>query len=124
MGNLLVRHAVFARGGQARFPLYDIMTSLFKKPSAWIPIALSIVMSAFIFTMIFIQVNQFGAIVREADEGVGARLFQIWLVLEVFMVGFFAVKWLPIEPKQTIFILALQIIAILIACAPVFILKL
>jgi hypothetical protein len=61
---------------------------------------------------------------HQPDEGTGAHLFQIWLVLEVFMVGFFAVKWLPQKPKDTLFVLAIQIVAVLIVCAPVFYFKL
>ncbi len=66
----------------------------------------------------------FGLPVREADEGTGAHLFQIWLLLEPFMVGFFAVKWLPQKPRQALLVLAIQIVAALAACAPVFYFKL
>lgn len=55
-----------------------------------------------------------------ADEGVGAHLFQIWLVLEVLLVSFFAIRWLPQRPMQALFVLTIQIIAALAACAPVF----
>ena len=54
----------------------------------------------------------------------GAHLFQLWLVLEPLMVGFFAVKWLPRAPKQALFILALQIVVALLPISVVFSLKL
>lgn len=60
----------------------------------------------------------------DADEGTGAHLFQIWLVLEPFMLGFFAFKWLPREPKEALIILALQIVAALLPISIVFSLKL
>ena len=98
------------------------MNPLLKKPSAWVPIALSLGMLAFILTLI----AMFGIPTPDpnADEGVAAHLFQIWLVLEVLTVSFFAVTWLPQRPKEALFILAVQIIAVLAACAPVFLLKL
>ena len=95
------------------------MISILKKPSAWVPVALSFS----ILAMILIHIALFG-VVREADEGTAAHLFQIWLVLEVLMVAFFAISWLPRAPKHALFILAIQIIAALEACAPVFYFKL
>ncbi len=96
------------------------MNSILKKPSAWIPIALSLTVLA---TML-IFIAMFGAPVHQADEGTGAHLFQIWLVLEVLMMVFFAIKWLPRAPKQALAVLAIQIVAALAACAPVFYFKL
>jgi hypothetical protein len=77
------------------------------------------VLAAFLF-----HIAMFGIPVREADEGTGAHLFQIWLVLEVLLVAFFAIKWLPRAPKQALLVLAIQIVAALAACAPVFYFKL
>ena len=59
-----------------------------------------------------------------ADEGAAAHLFQIWLAVEVLMVAFFAIKWLPLAPTQALLILAIQIVAALAACAPVYFLNL
>ena len=95
------------------------MNSIIKNPSAWIPIAMSLSMLAYIISYIMI----FGIVYHE-DEGTPAHLFQLWLVLEVLMVAFFAIKWLPKTPKQALFVLAIQIVAILAACAPVFYFKL
>ena len=91
------------------------MSSTFKHPSAWVPVALSLAVLA---TMV-IAFTLSGPPVRQPDEGVAAHLFQIWLVLEVFMITFFAVKWLPRAPKQALIILAIQILAVLAAAAPV-----
>lgn len=96
------------------------MNSIVKNPSAWIPIAMSLTVLA----MWVIGIAMFGPPVREPDEGTGAHFFQIWLVLEVLMVTFFAIKWLPQEPKQALVVLAIQIVAVLAACAPVFYFKL
>ncbi len=92
------------------------MNSLLKKPSAWIPIAMSLIVLATM--LIYIAIS--GVPVRQPDEGTAAHIFQIWLVLEGLMVGFFAVKWLPQMPKQALLVLMIQIVAALAACAPVF----
>jgi hypothetical protein len=98
------------------------MKSLFKilkKPSAWIPIAIPL--AFFAYLIIFLSI--FG-IVREDDEGTAAHLFQLWLVLEPLMLGFFAIKWLPRARKEALIILALQILAALLPISVVFLLKL
>lgn len=92
------------------------MNSTMKKPSVWIPIAMSLIV--LVTMLIYIVIS--GVPVRQPDEGTGAHLFQIWLVLEVLMVLFFAIKWLPQRPKQALLVLAIQIVAALAACAPVF----
>jgi hypothetical protein len=93
---------------------------LFKRPSAVIPIALSLGALAAMLTSFAI----FGVPHREADEGTAAHLFQIWLVLEVIGVAFFAIRYLPQKPKQAIWILVVQVVAVIAACAPVFLLNL
>ena len=87
------------------------MSSTFKHPSAWVPVALSLAVlgaSVIAFTLH-----------GQPDEGVAAHLFQMWLVLEVLMITFFVVKWLPRAPKQALMVLVIQILAVLAACAPV-----
>ena len=95
------------------------MNSIIKKPSAWIPIVIPLIF----FAYLVIYITVFG-IVREEDEGTPAHLFQLWLVLEPFMVGFFAVKWFTRAPKQTLLILVLQIAAALFPISIVFFLNL
>ena len=94
--------------------------SLIKKPSAWVPLVLSLAM-----------LGVFGLYVAgiippdpAGDEGTAAHLFQFWLVLEAFTVIFFAAKWLPESPKQAFPILLIQILAILALCSPVYLLQL
>jgi hypothetical protein len=96
------------------------MDLVIRKPSAWIPIALSIVALSAILVTFALS----GPPVPQPDEGTGAHLFQIWLAVEVAMVGFFAVKWLPQKPKQAFIVIMIQIAGILAGCAPVFFLHL
>jgi hypothetical protein len=95
------------------------MNSIIRKPSAWLPIVIPLIF----FAYLVIYITLFG-VVREEDEGTGAHLFQLWLVLEPLLVGFFAIKWLPRVPKPTLQILALQIGAALLPISVVFFLKL
>ncbi len=94
---------------------------LLKTPSAWMPIAASVAMLAFI--LILLTISGVPTVPAE-DEGLGARLFQIWLMFEALMIGVFAARHLPIQRKQTLIILAIQLIAVIAAASPVFILGL
>lgn len=76
-------------------------------------------MSLTALTILLGHIALFG-IVREADEGTAAHLFQLLIGGQVPIVAFFAVKWLPRAPKQALGVLAIQIIAALAACSPVF----
>ena len=90
---------------------------MLKKPSAWIPIAIPLLFLAYIITVI----SLFGIGQDEnKDEGTGAHLFQLWLVLEPFLLGYFAFKYVPRAPKQALLILALQIVAALLPIYVVF----
>jgi hypothetical protein len=95
------------------------VNSTIREPSAWIPLAMSFAALA----TVLVYVAMFG-VVREADEGTPAHIFQLLMVLQVPVVAFFAIKWLPSAPKQALMILGLQIVAVLTACAPVFLFKL
>ena len=93
--------------------------SLMKQPSALLPIAMSVAALALVLGHIAI----FGA-VREADEGTAAHLWQLLMAGQVPVVAYFAVKWLPRAQGQALRVLALQAVAGLAACAPVYWFKL
>ncbi len=92
------------------------MISLLKKPSAWVPMAIPL---AF-FAYIVIVISVFGIGERQEDEGTGAHLFQLWLVLEPLMLAFFAFKYIPLARKEALQILALQIATALLPISAVF----
>ncbi len=96
------------------------MPNLYKNPDAWLPAALSLM----VIVMMLFGFALHGAPVRQPDEGTAAHLFQIWLVLEFFMVVYFAMASLPKNPKQGAIILSIQIAAVLIGCSPVYYFKL
>jgi hypothetical protein len=89
---------------------------LLKSPSAWIPLVLSF--AVILMWNIFIWVS--GSPIPQPDEGIGAHLFQIWLLLEFLLVAFFAIKWIPRKPNEALLILGLQVLGVVAGCFPVF----
>jgi hypothetical protein len=95
------------------------MLALLKRPSAFLPPA----MSAFVLALIVMHIARFGA-AREADEGTEAHLFQILMPLEVPIIAFFAFTWLPRERMAATLVLLLQLGAAAAVLATVFFLHL
>jgi hypothetical protein len=94
-------------------------TSLMNQPSALLPIAMSVAAVA----LVLVHVSIFG-VVHETDEGTAARVWQLLVAGQIPVVLYFAVKWVPKAPGPAFRVLALQAIAIVGACAPVYLLKL
>ena len=86
-----------------------------RRPSALVPLAMSITALAIVLGHILI----YGA-AREADEGAAAHLWQILMAGQLPVLAFFAIKWLRRAPKQALEVLALQAGAVLASMAPVF----
>ncbi len=93
--------------------------SIVKKPSAFLPLAMSLAAVA----TVLVHVAMFG-VAREADEGTAAHVWQILMAAQIPIVAFFAIKWLPRSPRQALLVLAMQGVAALAALAPVFFLNL
>ncbi len=89
--------------------------SVIKRPSAVLPVAMSLTAQTIVLTHIAL----FGH-AREADEGTTAHLWQILMAGQMPVLAFFLIKWLPRAPKQTLCVLALQAGAGLASLAPVF----
>jgi hypothetical protein len=87
---------------------------LLKQPSAWIPIMISFLA----LTMIIIYVAAFG-IVQQEDEGTPAHIFQLLMLMQLPIGAYFALKWLPKRPMQTLIVLALQAVAWIIPIATI-----
>ena len=81
------------------------MISILKKPSAWIPIALTAAM----LSMMLLYFAKVIPPEPTGDEGIMAHSFQLWIVLEFFSILFFLIEWLPQEPRAAWKITALQI---------------
>jgi hypothetical protein len=94
-------------------------TSTLRKPSALLPLAMSLAALA----TVAVHVALFGT-AREADEGTAAHIWQLLMAGQVPFIVFFAVKWLPRTPGRALPVLALQAAAVLAALAPVYLLGL
>lgn len=92
--------------------------TLLRRPSAFLPVAMSFAAIALLLGHIAI----FG-VVRGGDEGASAHLFQLLMIAQVPIVGYFAIQWLPQAPRQALPVLALQVGAAVAAVAPVFYFK-
>lgn len=93
--------------------------STLKRPSALIPLAMSLAALSLVLGHIAIS-----GPAREADEGTAAHLWQLLMAGQIPVIAFFAIKWLPRNPRQAVLILVLQAVAGLAAAAPVFLLGL
>ena len=89
--------------------------ALIKKPSAFLPILMSLAGLGLVLG----HVAMYG-IVHETDEGTPAHLFQLLMVLQVPIIGYFILRWLPRETKNAVAILILQALAGIAAFAAVF----
>ena|ERR1700694_1064264 len=95
------------------------LSGIMKQPSAFLPVAMSLIALA----TVLIHIALFGT-AREADEGTAAHIWQLLMGVQVPIILFFAIKWIPEAPRQATYVLALQVAAALAALAPVFILQL
>jgi len=94
-------------------------SALLKRPSAFLPMAMSVAA----LTLVLASVAFFGA-GREADEGTAAHLWQLLIAGQLPVIAFFAFKWLPHVPRAALPVLAVQVVALLAALAPVYFLHL
>jgi hypothetical protein len=89
--------------------------SLFKKPSAYLPIGMSLAA----LVLVSGHAAMFG-IVHEADEGAAAHIWQILMTVQLPIVMYFLVKWLAKRPKEGIRVLTLLAVTWLANLAAVF----
>jgi len=90
---------------------------LLRKPSAFLPVAMSLAALSIIFIHIILH-----GTARQADEGAAAHIWQLLMALQIPIIAFFGIRWLPQFPKYTLLILVLQLVAALAALAPVYLL--
>ena len=89
--------------------------SLLKKPTAFLPLLLSLAALA----MVLVHWAIFG-IMQESDEGTLAHLFQILMIVQIPVAIYFLLNWVDRKPKQTMLIIALQALAGVAAIAAVY----
>ncbi len=89
--------------------------SVLKKPSAFVPLLMSLTA----LLLVLVHVAVFGA-VPEVDEGPTAHLWQILMALQFPVVLLFAVRWVPVAPRQALYVLGQQAGAALVSVGAVF----
>ena len=90
--------------------------TILRKPSAFLPLAMSLIALA----VVLVHIAVFGA-AREADEGAAAHLWQLLMAAQLPLLIFFATRWLPRNPKQALLVMALQVSAVVAPCTCIFI---
>ncbi len=88
--------------------------ALLRRPSALIPVTMSLIALGIVIG----YAAMFGT-ARQADEGTAAHLWQLLMVGQAPVVACFAIKWIPIQPRQALLVLAVQVGAALAALVPV-----
>jgi hypothetical protein len=89
-------------------------TALLRRPSALVPVFMSLTA----LTLVLGYAAMFGT-ARQADEGTAAHLWQLLMAGQVPVIAFFALRWLPAEPRKAMPVVALQVVAALAAMFPV-----
>jgi hypothetical protein len=90
--------------------------SLSKKPSAFVPMLMSVAALALLLGSIAVHSDA----VRDSDEGAIAHIWQLLMAGQLPLLAYFVFRWLPRVPRLTLYVLALQIGAALAAMAPVY----
>jgi hypothetical protein len=94
------------------------LRTMIKRPSAFVPVAMSVAALGVVLVHILMS-----GVAREADEGTAAHLWQLLMAAQIPIVAFFAIRWLPRSPRSALAVLALQAVAALAALAPVYLLN-
>ena len=81
------------------------MTALVRKPSAWLPMLVSLAAIGLIVGHVALV-----GVARQEDEGIEARIFMLLMLLNAVAIGVFAVRWLPVAPKAAVPVVALQVL--------------
>jgi hypothetical protein len=93
--------------------------ALARKPSAFLPLAMSLVAIALVAGVVAIY-----GVVKDPDEGTAAHIWQLLMVGQLPFLAIFAIKWLPRERGAAATVLAINFVAVLAAAAPVWFLGL
>ena len=112
------------RGGGMDVEINSFGTMV-RRPAAFLPLAMSLgALTTVGIAAIYGIAHGAHGIVREPDEGTAAHIWQLLMAGQMPVLLVFAVKWLPRAPRQTLYVLALQVLAVLAAIATVYFLGL
>jgi hypothetical protein len=112
--------ASYVEGGLSMDQQSGSFVAMVRKPSAFVPL----VMSLAALTVVGVALITGHLLVREQDEGWAAHLWQLLMAGQLPVLAFFLIKWFPRDPQHALYVLGLQITAVLAAMAPVYLLHL
>jgi MFS superfamily sulfate permease-like transporter len=92
--------------------------SIMRRPSAFLPLAFS----AAALAVVVVHVATAGT-APQADEGTAAHLWQFLMAAQVPVILYFAITLPRRYPRSGLAVLAMQAVAVIVAAAPVFILR-
>lgn len=94
--------------------------SLFKHTTAWLPLVMSLAALLLIVGYVaFVGVSAQPA----KDEGMVARIFQLFLIGQLPIIGYFAGKYFPKNRQGSFWIIVIQIFSGLVPFATIFFLE-
>jgi|SRR5581483_2684072 len=91
------------------------LPEMFKRPSAFLPIVMSLCAVA----VIVIHLLRFGP-APQADEGSAAHIWQLLMAAQLPLAALFLIRWAPRAPRAALPVIAMQIGAALAALAPIY----
>lgn len=91
--------------------------SLLRKPTGYLPLVMSV--GALATIVWFVAAH---GVVRQADEGAQAHLWQLLMAGQVPVIAWFALRWLPREPRSALMVLVMQVSAAVLAATPLYLL--
>jgi hypothetical protein len=91
--------------------------TLFKKPSGFLPVAIS----SIALLLVLAHVATVG-VAPQADEGAEAHVWQLLMVAQLPLIAYFGIRWAPPAPRQGASVLLAQLAFALAAAMPVFLL--
>ena len=95
--------------------LHGAPNPVFRHPSAVVPVAMSLAA----LLVLIVTLSIYG-VTHDPDEGTAAHLWQLLMAGQIPVIAYFAIRWLPTAPGSALRVLAVQILAALVACFPVY----
>jgi hypothetical protein len=97
--------------------------SQLKKPSGFVPVLMSVAALSLLVGYIVTGPHAPNLVtengVTRQDEGAAAHIWQLLMGLQLPVIFFFAVRWLPRQPKAAVMVLVTQFVAGVSAAFPV-----
>ena len=101
----------------------QVNLTLLRKPSAFVPLLMSAAALALIIGYVMTGPHAPTLVIENGvtreDEGAAAHVWQLLMGLQFPVILYFAVKWLPRDPKAALTVLGMQFVAGLAAAFPV-----